>query len=314
MKWLAALLLPLALLTLAVACDEEEEEAARAAPSPAAAATATPLVTPSPEATPTPAQTQVQRLASPAPSLPPVYIALGDSLAAGAGASDPSSRAYVPLFHEYLGEALGIADLALMNLGHGGDTSTDLIEHGHLAKAVDEIRARNFDESPDNDVQVVTLDIGGNDLLGLFEGLVMPGTCPDAETSIAKAECLNALQDALDGLSENFDQALDELEQADPGLPVLTADLYNPFSGSGLPFEELAELALEGREGSPFEEGLNDVIRSIADEHGVAVADWYGPFQGKSAEFMAPDRIHANDAGYSVMADALIAAYEATAD
>lgn len=262
-------------------------------------------------ATATPASTVA---ASPETTAAPIYIALGDSLAVGDGASDPASTAYVPLFHEYLREALQIPELALMNLGHGGDTSAELIEHGHLAKAVDEIEARNFDEGPDNDVQVVTLDIGGNDLLGLFQSLVMPGTCPDVETFLAEAECFDAFQDALDDFRDNFDQALDELEQADPGLPVLTADLYNPFSGSGLPFDELAELALEGQQGSPFEEGLNDVIRFIAGEHDVAVADWYGAFQGKSAEFIAPDRIHANDAGYTVMTDAVIAAYEATGD
>jgi acyl-CoA thioesterase-1 len=262
-------------------------------------------------ATATPASTVA---ASPETTATPIYIALGDSLAVGDGASDPASTAYVPLFHEYLREALQIPELALMNLGHGGDTSAELIEHGHLAKAVDEIEARNFDEGPDNDVEVVTLDIGGNDLLGLFQSLVMPGTCPDLETFLAEPECLNAFQDALDGLRENFDQTLDELGQADPDLPILTADLYDPFSGSGLPFEELADLALEGREGSPFEEGLNDVIRSIAGEHDVPVADWYGAFQGKSAEFIAQDQIHANDAGYRAMTDALIAAYEATGD
>lgn len=250
--------------------------------------------------------------ASTAGTAAPLYIALGDSLAVGDGASDPSSTAYVPLFHEYLREALEIPELALMNLGNGGDTSAELIEHGHLAEAVDEIRARNFDESLDNDVQVVTLDIGGNDLLDLFSTLVMSGTCPDLETSLAKPECANGLQDTLDGFRENFDRALDELGQADPGLPILTANLYNPFSGSGLPFEELAQWAQEGHEGSPVEEGLNDVIRSVAGEHGVAVADWHGAFQGKSAEFIAPDRIHANDAGYRAMTDAFIAAYEAT--
>ena len=52
MKWLAALLVPLALLTLATAC-QEEEEAATATPSPAAVVTATPQATPSPQATPT---------------------------------------------------------------------------------------------------------------------------------------------------------------------------------------------------------------------------------------------------------------------
>ncbi|UCC49225.1 MAG: SGNH/GDSL hydrolase family protein [Gemmatimonadota bacterium] len=268
------------------------------------------MATPSPSPSPSPSPTSTVA-ASPEAAAAPVYVALGDSLAEGVGASDPSSTAYVPKFHEYLQDALGITDLTLMNLGHSGDTSVDLIEHGHLAEAVREIGARNFDEIPENDVQVVTLNIGGNDLLDLFLDLVIAGTCPELETSMAKPECVDALQDALDGLRENFDQALDELEHADPDLPILTADLYNPFSGSNLPFDEVAEWALEGREGSPVEEGMNDVIRSIAAEHGVPVADWYSTFQGKSAQFVASDRIHANDAGYTAMTDALAAAYEA---
>lgn len=288
------LLVGMCLAVLATACEEGEDGGVSTATATASPAS---TVAVSPEAT-----------------TAPLYIALGDSLATGHGASDPSSTAYVPLFHEYLREALEIPELALMNLGNGGDTSAELIEHGHVAKAVDEIRARNFDESPANDVHVVTLDIGGDDLLDLFFSLVIPGTCPDLETSLAKPECVNAFQDALDDFRENFDQALDELEQADPDLPVLTADLYNSFSGSGLPFEELAEWAQEGREGSPVEEGLNDVIRSIAGEHGVLVADWHGAFRGKSDEFIAADRIHANDAGYRAMSDALIAAHEATGD
>lgn len=312
--WTALLIATLgALLLLLAACEDGDDGGvsngtATASPSPTTAAS--PEATTSGEATPT-ASPQED---SSAGTAAPLYIALGDSLAAGDGASDPSSTAYVPLFHEYLREALEIPDLALINLGDGGDTSAELIEHGHLAKAVDEIRARNSDESPDNDVQVVTLDIGSNDLLDLFRTLVLSGTCPDLETSLAKPECVNALQDALDGFRENFDQALAELRQADPDLPILTADLYDPFSGSGLPFEELVQWAQEGGEDTPVEEGLNDVIRSIAGEHGVPVADWYGSFQGKSAEFIAPDLAHANDAGYRAMTDALIAAYEAMGD
>ncbi len=197
-----------------------------------------------------------------------------------------------------------------MNLGDGGDTSADLIEHGHLAEAVDEIQARNFDEGADNDVVVVTLNIGGNDLLGLFFDLVIPGTCPDVETFLAEPACLNAFQDGLEGFKENLDVALVELERADPDLPVIVGNLYNPFSGSGLPLDELAESALGGVEGTAVEEGLNDAIRSVAGEHGVPVADWQGAFEGKSAEFVAPDRIHANDAGYRAMTDALISAHE----
>jgi len=67
MKWLTALLLPLALLTLAVACEQEEEETATATPSPRATATASPEATPSPEVTATPEPT----LETPTPTATP---------------------------------------------------------------------------------------------------------------------------------------------------------------------------------------------------------------------------------------------------
>ena len=54
MKWLAAFLVPLALLGLVAACEEEGEQATTATPTGAATATATPQAMPSPEATPTP--------------------------------------------------------------------------------------------------------------------------------------------------------------------------------------------------------------------------------------------------------------------
>lgn len=57
MKWLAAVLVPLAVVALAVGCEEEKEEAATATPSPAAAATGTAHRTPSADATPTPEAT-----------------------------------------------------------------------------------------------------------------------------------------------------------------------------------------------------------------------------------------------------------------
>lgn len=57
MKWLAAVLVVLALVALAVGCEEEEKEAGTATPSPGATATATPDRTPSADATPTPEAT-----------------------------------------------------------------------------------------------------------------------------------------------------------------------------------------------------------------------------------------------------------------
>jgi hypothetical protein len=114
----------------------------------------------------------------------PEYLALGDSLAAGIGASDPDTTGYVPLFHSYLGDALdpGNADptpldsvpdafnrklLWLENLGvggpgapPGGETTGSMIAGGQLDAALAELSARNGNAMPVDDVRIVTLDIG----------------------------------------------------------------------------------------------------------------------------------------------------------
>ena len=71
-----------------------------------------------------------------------VYIALGDSLSAGVGASDRAATAFVPLVHQSLGEGF-----QLLNLGVSGHTSKDLIEE-QLDQAVTEIKQRNGDDDP----------------------------------------------------------------------------------------------------------------------------------------------------------------------
>jgi lysophospholipase L1-like esterase len=233
-----------------------------------------------------------------------LYIALGDSLSEGAGASDPQTTAFVPLVHQSLGDGV-----ALLNLGHSGDTSDDLLAHGHLDDAVAEIERRNGDDNAENDVTLVTLEIGGNDLLRLYFSLVVTGRCPDVESSIDDPECTEPLRAALDGFEPNLVTALDALQEAGPSLRILLLTLYNPFpddSATG----PVGDLSLEGMADTPFEEGLNDIVRRQAEAHDVIVAEAYEPFQGRSDELISGDRIHPNDAGYRVMADAVIAALD----
>lgn len=231
----------------------------------------------------------------------PLYIALGDSLSQGIGASDMGKTAFVPLV------AATLDGYELLNLGHGGDTSTDLLQHGHLDEAIATIEERNGDASGGNDVRLVTLEIGGNDLLQIYFSLVQTGTCPDVATSLDKPQCVDALRSAFDGFRPNLTKALDGLRDADPSLPVLLLTLYNPFQhfpGAG----ELGELSLEGKLDTPFTAGLNDIIREVAaGRDDVTVVDVYSRFQGRSQELIAGDLIHPNDAGYQVMADAVIA-------
>jgi len=59
---------------------------------------------------------------------------------------------------------------------------------------------------------------------------------------------------------------------------------------------------------TPFPQGLNDIIRQKAVEHGVRLAEVYPEFVGKAREYVSRDIIHPNDTGYRVMADVVIAA------
>jgi len=240
-----------------------------------------------------------------APDLPQTgtYIALGDSLSAGVGASDPPATAFVPLVHDCLG-----GGYRLTNLGHSGDTSADITDHGHLDDALAEIQARNTDADPDNDVRLVTLEIGGNDLLHLFFDLVLTGKCPTVEASLSKAECTQPLHDLLDAYGPRLATILSRLQQADPNVTIVLVDLYNPFSGSIPVLSGIASLALEGLPGTGFPDGLNDIMRAQALAAGVPLADVYQRFLGQAPQLVSGDSIHPNDAGYRVIADAVLGA------
>src|SRR6185295_14271046 len=99
------------------------------------------------------------------------------------------------------------------------------ISGGQLNRAVDAIT------DPTSDARLVTLDIGGNDLLGL---LTAGGPCsPDPTTPT----CQLAVKSALVAFPDRYVLILQRLREAlaiDPGdedLVVMT--YYNPFSGTG---------------------------------------------------------------------------------
>ena len=180
------LFLPLLAVALASACSDSGHSTAPVAIDPQVTSPAT-----GPDATDTAGV--------------PVYIALGDSLSEGIGASAPGSTGFVPLIFDSLP-----GGYVLQNLGHSGDTSQQLLDHGHLDDAIGEITAGNG-----RDVRLLTLEIGGNDLLGLYSSLVITGVCPDADTLLTKPECIDALTAALTNFEPNFTSRLRSLAVTD---------------------------------------------------------------------------------------------------
>jgi lysophospholipase L1-like esterase len=275
---------------------------------------------PTPSPTPTPTPVAVTSIPTSGPTFPhntaapvptPVdvlgdeklYLALGDSLSAGNGSSDRSRTSFVALISQALGDGY-----ETLNLGVPGDTSDDLLS-GRIDHAANEIKARKTDGVPNNETAAITLEIGGNDLLGLYVNL--SGKCPSVPEALQKQECVDGLRNVLDHYATNLGETIDALQQVDPNVPIFLETLYNPFSGGSNNLDQIGVLALEGQNGTVFPDGLNDIIRQVGQEKGVTVVDWYPIFVGKYNEYISQDLIHPNDAGYALMAQAVLDAMHA---
>jgi GDSL-like Lipase/Acylhydrolase family/PASTA domain len=210
-----------------------------------------------------------------------LYLALGDSITAGNGASSVPNR-WAELYYGYLqSNGSGVTDL--VNLGRAGATSTEL--HNQIGAAVSEINAPS-------DTKAVTIDIG---LLDLH----IDGNCPTANASACPiAANLRAILAALN-------TAL----AADPGDETLQMmEYYNPAIGTANE-SEMRQLLLgsDGRvdcSGIGDALGLNDLIHCISIEKGATPIDVLPIFDAAGEAFIAPDHMHPNDAGHLAIAKA----------
>jgi len=225
-----------------------------------------------------------------------VYLALGDSLAVGEGAT----QGYVPRLHAFFSQPQhGNVDPVsqdpdtpggLENLGIGGETSSSMLGEQLTA-------ALNIINEP-TDVRVVTLDIGGNDIRRL---LAEDSPCVATSSKpIDPIACQQLVAAILNDFAVNYAQILAELTQAleaDPGNEsLLVMTYYNPYEGA-----PLAEAAVRS---------LNNLIASIGAQYGATIVDVYPEFVGKGPSLIRAGDFHPNDDGYKVIAEAFIEAYK----
>lgn len=231
----------------------------------------------------------------------PIYLALGDSLAVGVGASEPAMFGYVPLLHETIkddrrcGETdnESCPELVLVNLAEGGATTTSLRDT-QLPAALALIGERNNDDIPTNDVSVITITIGGNDAFN-----ALAPVCADGLTPI----CGQVVQQTLASIDVNLTETLVHLRAAaGPDTTIVTMTYFNSLLDCDLQAAvENADLILEGLPGiSP---GLNGIIREAAARADVSVAETFGRL-GPDDLVGGEDCLHANDSGYLKIAEA----------
>jgi lysophospholipase L1-like esterase len=239
----------------------------------------------------------------------PVYLSLGDSWAFGFGATTPREGGYVPQLHEELREGYDCLparaaqardfckQLQLVNLAVGGATTPALIAN-QLPVAKKMLKSRNGDRNPRNDVEVITLHIGGNDVVNPILGACLGGLT---------SGCLAVIQAEFSAYRSDLDTALSRLRGKAGDEAVIVIGTYdngvaNCNLGAIPGAVQLADIVLEGFPPLALQ-GLHDIMRDIGEDHGVEVAEVYGDFAPQDW-VGGNDCLHPVDSGYDKVTDA----------
>ncbi len=216
---------------------------------------------PAPQASPTPGPTSASP-SSGVPASPPsgggatkgLYVALGDSLAAGfhPGSGDIRETAYPALAAARLE---GTYSLKVENLACSGETTTSLIKGGKCTYAAGSqlAEAEKVLTAAKGEAALVTIDIGGNDVLGCARSLTVDQACATK---------------GLATLDANLPGTLSRLRKAaGPGTPVLVLGYYNPWVAAAVRDPGNPDVA----KARAVIDGLNDRIAA----HAKAAATTY---------------------------------------
>lgn len=214
------------------------------------------------------------------------YTALGDSLAFGIL---DSQGGYVRRYRDDIATDTG-KTVSLTNLGVNGAHSGDLLN--------------SLTNNPNfrNDIsasQVVTWDIGGDDLLHAIN-LFQNGQCGGVDN-------LDCVRSAVSSFLVNWDAIVQQILalRSTSNTIIRTMDIYNPF---------VTRLMIQGTFNTvePFLDQVNQHIAASAKANGIPMAQVHLAFNGPNGEedpiakgLITVDGVHPNDNGHKVIADAL---------
>ena len=218
-----------------------------------------------------------------------LYVAVGDSVGAGLGATP--NHSYFDRYCAYL-QSAGRVDQCV-NESQAALTTQTALSNGVLARTINDIAGSS-------DTPVVTVILGGNDLIGPGCEPITVAGCPfdsNMGTILLKLETALAAHPGphyiqwLEYYNPNHDNPFGASSQ-----DAATASL---LLGSDVALSECSSPDI-GR----F--GLNDEINCIAQRYGATPVDAYAPFQancGPTTNCFS-DSLHPNDTGYGLIFDA----------
>ncbi len=185
----------------------------------------------------------------------PLYdLALGDSLAAGTGASTTATR-YVNVLYQH--ELARFPTLQLDNIACGGATTTSMIDGPGCSYATGTQLgdAEAFLRAHPKQVALVTIDIGANNVDGCQVGETISPTC---------------VQNGLAHITTELPEIVAGLEAAYPGVAIYGMDYYDPFLGEWLAGSAGQSVA---QQSVVLVQALNTQLAQLYGAAGAATAD-----------------------------------------
>ena len=198
----------------------------------------------------------------------PYYIAIGDSLAAGMGV--PPNMGYSDKYFNFLSSR--DPKTKYLNLGHGGDTTQDLLN------------TINKNKIELGKATIITIHIGINDV---FEKLRI------AENQLSTQEMLTT----YNTISKNYADIISNLKKIAPVAQITVLSYYNPFIDDNWFNGHILY--------------LNSIIKAETTKNKLKFVDIYPLFRDPELKYLMKqnyqdDPIHPNLEGYKIIAEELI--------
>jgi len=208
------------------------------------------------------------------------YLALGDSVAFGVGASSPEQLGYPGVFYDQYLKKVRPEIVTYKNFALPGETiasfSNRSKSQSQLDRTLEELKTTR---KAGHKVSLISLTIGGNDLLAARP-----------KSQIEKTA-------VLEQLDNNFQAILAQLgpRLAESKTELIVTTYYNPYGG------------LVGSDDVTWIKRFNEIIQKRATEYNFKVADFFEPVLGheKNLTWIERGDIHPNVAGHAALANAL---------
>lgn len=214
--------------------------------------------------------------------IPAVYVALGDSLAAGQTPNSKIDAGYADLIAQELGRHQPVA-LFTKDLAFPGFTTQEVLDRVKSAEAKDVLARAN----------IITVSAGANDLLRLVQSNAAEGSL-----SFQQIQADFALNKAR----ENMETILTELKNRAPKADVYVMGYYFAYPHARDSQKQGTAKQLDR---------LNAILKQSADNAGAVFVSVDAAFGNDAVDKVPnPADVHPNVKGYQVMANAFLTQYQ----